>query len=448
MRQKFFSNTLQSSFIKNLLHSVSLPTYKTVDTEDYLIENNLYTHGNKIVLCTKTGYLNRDPNHCDPLDKEDYAKRQLASYKKVEDYSFGEKIPKFTNTFYSRYDFHDSETHERLGQFLRCYRDIFKINLLPFYNVFSGKYQDGFLLEDDEIIDASNTSSYKTFKIPIEYNKTYTIAIDSNTEVTVGAALIRTNSLLAIEYEPGETINLTNGTSNTQESEEDPVYYKEQLIPKFYKQNVDSYTSTAFRRPFTFRVNNVVTYDEKGVATNDKIVNLYHSYERDLYMLIQVSSLNTSSLVVLDGDFTDTSKLNVFSFADEEFGTIEDMDDVDLNKMLLSDLSLLTLSDGTRYPFSDRLIEYLLGNVITLQDEISDDITRVQNTLVKYDPFLLDQRNFKVNGIWTNYLRAQLYYKYFGDSKRDIKYNDRDISGYVDKDIEDYFIRKVKTGGK
>ena len=57
---------------------------------------------------------------------------------------------------------------------------------------------------------------------------------------------------------------------------------------------------------------------------------------------------------------------------------IESLGDKEVNKILLSKLSLLMINTKNVYAFSDRLIEYLLLNVIDYQDEISKNTLRAQ----------------------------------------------------------------------
>ena len=61
-----------------------------------------------------------------------------------------------------------------------------------------------------------------------------------------------------------------------------------------------------------------------------------------------------------------------------------DIDVLPVNEQKLlpiSGLELLAGNTGVSYPFADRLLEYLLDNVITPIDDISDNIKRVQKVI-------------------------------------------------------------------
>lgn len=57
------------------------------------------------------------------------------------------------------------------------------------------------------------------------------------------------------------------------------------------------------------------------------------------------------------------------------------IEDACANFKPITPLQLLRLNSGVSHPFADRLIEYLTGNAITDDDEIRDDIERVQQTM-------------------------------------------------------------------
>ena len=103
-----------------------------------------------------------------------------------------------------------------------------------------------------------------------------------------------------------------------------------------------------------------------------------------------------------------------------------------MNELFIGNLSLLQLNDGNTYPFSDRLIEYLLWNVITSVDDIGQNIERVQ-----YYANAFDINSEFIPGVWSNYLRYIIYLNY----NRDKKSKHLDINGFVDKDVEKFLLR-------
>ena len=99
-------------------------------------------------------------------------------------------------------------------------------------------------------------------------------------------------------------------------------------------------------------------------------------------------------------------------------------------------LQLCNLNTQVSYPFSDRLIEALVGNMIKPDSMLDTDIERIQKilTLKKYHNIgkLISPAHY---GIWDKNLSDHIY-KLAVESGL---INDTfDITGYVDKDIENY----------
>ena len=103
--------------------------------------------------------------------------------------------------------------------------------------------------------------------------------------------------------------------------------------------------------------------------------------------------------------------------------------DSELDKILISkNLSIASMNDRYRYPYADRLIEYLLWNVIDNNDDIGNNIIKVQDYLnVDYSQHL--------KGAFDKYVRTNVFYTY----KNNYRYNNTDSNGYVDKDVEKNF---------
>lgn len=381
MRQEFFTSTIQGRFIKSLLHDTWLPIYNTISIGDYIIKDYLYIHKKTLVKCDKSGIFGKD------------ARLHIISH-----YNFGEKYLKYTEKFQSPYNYYDSSTHEWLGKYLRCYRDIYELNLMPFYNCFSGNYLPNTIIRKDGII-STITKDYKVAKIPIKFNTKYTIAIDCASDVYVAPAVI----------DKGNYVNVT--TSLTEVN----------LTSRLCENNIVCKNNLSFKNPFIYEVEN----------KNPQTEQFYQRYENKLYMLIQVPVNNYSSIVVLEGDYTDSHN-DIEKIINVE--GIGELSNKEINELFIGRLSLLQMSDNVSYPFADRLIEYLLWNTISSLDSIGDNIEWAQEMIQAYaiqDEFIL--------GVWDNYLRYTIYRFY----NKDKKSKHVDINGFVDKDVEKFLLRGV-----
>ena len=360
-----------------MLYNMPLPKYNTIVPGDYIIAGCIYIDRCNLILCTLSGYFG-----------------STALYSILGHYDFGEYRPKWTEKFNSNCSYYDANTHIWLGNLLRCYRDICQINLMPFYNCFCDLYNSKLLLSNTGA-KLVNTITDKVLQIPIKFNKTYTIALDCNSDVYMCPAVLSHYNPIVTSID-GTQVNLTDI-----------------LCQRNNYENVKHYVRMDFRRPITYQVKN----------TNEDNAALWQRYEKNLYLLIQLPIENYSSVVVLEGDYTNTHLTRQYDML-----KIYDFSAKELNEILLSDLSLLQFSDKVSYPFTDRLIEYLLQNVITNRDTIAGNVRTTQEQVY------ID----KLDGVWTEVLRAKIFEQYF-NNKNQYKL---DINGFVDKDVEKFLIRR------
>lgn len=403
MFQRFFTNTIETKFIKSMLSSISLPIYNTISDGDYLIKDCLYVYNHNIVRCTRSGIIRTERQEgllCSPdvicsssiLVSANGAIRLPAKYEIVRSYSLGESLPTVTHSYINRYGYYDGSTHRYLGDYLRCYRDYTGIDLMPFYNCYNYENAKTFYFSSNKIVDGKN-DFYSVYLIPIKYNRTYTIAIDCETIVSYSAVL------------HGKLGLIPNNTNTS-----------DKYLCSLLGDSVHSVTIPRFNEPFTYRI-----------ETTDK--NLYE-HEKYLYLALQVPSTNKSSIVVLEGDYSYLTRKEINA---EYLNTLTTKK---ANDIMLSKLSLLRLNDGNVYAFSDRLIEYMLLGVIDSDDEISNNIYRTQQQLG------LDNRGDTTNGVWDRKMRYMMYRNYITDKLTDPV----DINGFVDKDMETFLLGGVQNG--
>lgn len=391
--QQFFTDTIESRLIKDILYTTPLPAYDTVAKGDKIYVGETYIYKSKIIKCTKTGVLGI------PSDSS----TDRATYSVLGNFYFGKYYPKFTERFSSNHNYYDSFTHRWLGNLLRCYRDIWDIDLMPFYNCFAGDYISGIRITDSSVENSPN-STYRTAIIPIKFNKIYTIAVDCSSEVRIAPAVISNNNLVTTVI--GSTVfNLTEMVS---------------------KENIKSFANLSYKSPVCYSVTN--SNEDPLSGTSLRTLNFISAYENQLYMLIQLPQDNFSSICVLEGDYTQLQCQRIINIVDENKISSEA-----INSAFLGELSLLQLSDSHNYAFANRLIEYLLWNVICSRDQIDQNIARVQDS-INYTIFTPNS----IKGVWDLNLRKTLYDLYLNQQDYEIL----DINGFVDKDIERYLRRR------
>ena len=467
--QRFFTDTIESRFVKHILHEIFLPTIDTVSAGDYLFKDKFYVYKQSLLQCKESGYLypqkatafrpdshsyinptgRGDVNLDEVVNSEDLTKlaRHIAHIQTITDpdelvqadVNFDNAVnakdmtrlakivstnthyndyyeyipnsspeakvvveetyipytlyPKYCNRFVSKNVFYDTETHKRLGKYLRFFRDIYDIDLMPFYNCYAGETVNNISL-DSSGYSFNYSPQLKTYQIPIKYNKKYTIAIDAPSEVTIAPCILFKGNLEIINGVDLNSLLVVENNSS-----------RAMPLCSFSKK----YYGLSFNKPivFTLPCNNPTLYE----------------YQKNLSLLIQVPASNTSSMVVLEGDYTNLG-VNTIVNLDSEYV----LNDKDMNNVLLSKLHLLQINDNVRYAFSDRLVEYLVRNVITPRDRLGMNIQRVQ------------QAGFKTSypntnlGVWYPEMRYLFYKNYMEDNSN----NKLDINGFVDVDMEKF----------
>lgn len=394
MLQQLFTDTIESRFIKQLLYQTPMPILDTCTDDTYIVKGCYYVYKYFIIRCDKSGKISSD-----------------AEITKISPFTFGVLESGISYRYLSKNRYYDSDDHKQLGKYLRCVRHIYSIDLMPFYNCFNNQLINDIVLTSKGYEVKSN-SEYKVLATPIKYNTTYTIAVDCAEEI-----LIR------------PIVYTRVGIDKKSQTELDKV------VKTTYSRNMNS-----FKKPFTYSIN--IADSSTGKPEIDPDLKYLKDRERDLYLLVQLPKNNTSSFVILEGDYTSVDAYKVFSsYVDENVPN--NISDQALNTYLLSSLSLLRINDRNIYAFSDALVEYLLMNAITSQENISQNILRVQNSL-----YPLVTQESKRTSVWTDELRKSVYRTYMDSvgitpgEEADIsvkKYFGEaiDINGFVGKRVED-----------
>lgn len=433
MFQRFNDDNMLTKFIKNLLFTTYIPTVQIWKIGKPIIKDFIYVTKNYIVKAIANWPSNNSSrtNYDGPQSEIDDRYFKIISH-----YIRGNFYRGVTSNYESNTSNYDSEIHYYLGQYLRMIRDLDDIDLMQYYNCWNGSYSDKIrfnlntsennqqLEQTIEIIQNNKKNDgLKTLLVPIKFNTKYTIYINSNIPFTICPV-----------YYDGINIIRNRNISN----------------PLFYKK----ISRCAFNSPYLYEGIDTTKNNLNTNTDNNTIL-----FEEYLNLLIQIPENNMSSVVILEGDYTNIDLINIIKGHYEN--NIFKYDEISLNKLTeirigddinrLSEIeyenlfksipSLTRQIDGQNYAFSDRLIEYLLLNVITKNDEISQNIERIQTYNSSIKSNLLNGKMFysqpNMKGIWDKYLR-KYNYDLATNFKEPLSF---DINGYVDKDTEELILR-------
>ena len=336
-------------------------------------------------------------------------------------YTYGQKILNYTKNLQIQNTTYDSYTHEYLGDYLRFQRDFANINLMPLYNCFSNRacphldltftigsnYEVKFKTDQ-----AFETAIYKYYMVPVKFFKDYTIAIDSEASIEVCCCIYN-------EYQDKDTD------------------FAE--IPKLTYQ---CFGDLQFKKPVLYsKLQNLNNFLTDPTAN----VNDLSQQEDNLKLILKIPVNNNSSIVILEGDYTKYNDAVARSVTQGAFlvdhnKTVINYDHLEacetLASNLITPLQLLRTNTGESYPFADRLIEYLVGNAITVNEEIRDNIIRAKSVIsancsTKVCPMVAE------DGLWEPILQC-LVYDYINEHQNVNDVN-HDILGFIDKDVEKWY---------
>lgn len=365
-------------------------------------------------------------------------------------------IPGLTRVLKSSGDTYDTKTHEYLGEFLRFVRDFYDINLMPLYNCFSDKIINNLFLKLDpqtelkagnsycpKIEFSSYDPRYRIYALPVKLFENYTIAIDCSQSIELFCGFYGTVLDLGDKKGDNRALELIKTTyrkyNHTQFNQ--PFLY-DALDIKYW--TTEDATSTVHKKGQA----SVQKFLKPDEITRWDIA----SKEQDLKLFIKIPSTCRSSITILEGDYRGyndslyvpapikignkagvtwnfiqnkwinnfqdqltsyTFPLTIPAQVEGEEPTTVTVSGAYVNKNIpdindrpfkpIGKLQLLALNTGESYPFSDRLVEYLAKSAITPEDEIKDNIKRVQKVMNQNGHF------FELDGIWEPKMQKILY---------------------------------------
>lgn len=393
-------NNLIGVYISTLGYSDTIPCYVGL-LYKLKFENSNYT--SKIYIDLE-GYINARitiGNQDDEIrtirelekeiEPEKFNTNITAKYTLLDNYAFNKNYIDVSQYKTSRYDYYDSETHKYLGDYLRYISKTKQVNLMPYYNCFNYKIANSFGFDRKTLKVVDKNNGYKIYLTPIKFNTDYTVALEHPL-----------NALYKfVFYGKFGLIKPVDEDKN--------IHYLDDSIPN----NEVKSKSFTFNKPCILRCN-----------CDDSKLN---DYEKYLYLAIQVPTTNTSSFVVLEGDFTKPCAKKVYINITSE--TEDSKYSAQLDNVLFTKSQLLELNDGNIYAYSSRLIEYLTENVVDTNDIHEQDVIGVQNKIYTTPTGMYD---------------LALRYKIFTDINHNSGLNQTDLNGYIDRDTEKYISERYK----
>ena len=484
----FDNETLFTGYLKQHLANFNLPKYRVYTLEDKLYHEQAATYNQTASSPVSLEAPDIIPtftlNTSSKIFYTNYIKEnsicRYINNNWVETswhYHYNKKELNQTKNLIIKSNTYDSYTHEYLGNYLRFQRDYNHINLMPLYNCFSNVICQNIELPILKVLENNTTKEiaifnsadnrYKIYMLPVKLFQNYTIAIDSDAPVEICCGIY--NNYLDADLSKQfsyYTYKCYNSLQFCKPILYSALYFKNDL-EKLAEEKVKG--KPAIEDSLLQQFLNTPEGQETKLSLIQK--------EANLKMFIKLPLTNTSTITILEGDYRgysnsifskysytakkkptdlnpitwDTWEVHSNKFItnydevwyntiDQEDGSVlvtspTPVEDRKFNP--ITNLQLLSGNTQTQHPFADRLVEYLLGNVITPLDKISDNVKRVQAVLHLNNEYI----DGEIEGSWYARYRNILYDYMQSDAP---EYNIPNTSkidcfGYVDKDVEKYY---------
>jgi hypothetical protein len=350
----------------------------------------------------------------------------------------GNKILGLTKTLKNPTTLYNYQTHEYLGDYLRFLRDYENINLMSMYNCFSDRLCNNlkFKLEwkvnkdtgantQTLVIDSYDTN-YKIYMLPVKLFEKYTIAIDcyQGAEIFCGFYTKKLDMSAKAEDLIKQTyVKVPKALFNQ------PFIYDklditnwnwcDEMSQKTVK--ISSSSNTTAGGAASGMTSGGMAIQPPKVYSTDKILRSeVATRENELKLFIKVPVSNKSSITILEGDYRNFNdslytittngtwqyfkNTTVANFETTRTNKESKLPDLNLREFKpISKLQLLALNTGISYPFADRLVEYLVANVILPNDTTADNIKRLQKVMEDCG------YSFQIDGIWESKMQMILY---------------------------------------
>ena len=468
--EKFNNTSLFTGYLKQLLNSFNLPKYRVYTRENlkYYKENGVESPeiiesilADKWVDSSNKDFYTKDTRYINYIKNNKIQRYVNGKWLDTPwHYHYNKKELNQTKNLVVKNNTYDSYTHEYLGEYLRFQRDYNNLDLMPLYNCFSNVICQHLDFSDREYgglnsfkISTDLSYNYKIYMLPVKLFKSYTIAIDCSSPIEICCGFY------------------TKYQDTREKLKRMPMYTYEKI------------NNSLFGQPFIYdnlsynKLSSIISGDDPAQDPATAFISNiaeFAQYEDELKMFIKIPIENNSTITILEGDYSGYNQgillgkskdkkwytaINHFvtnyesvSIGEKEVispGLLGANPNSNYKEIVLPSinerdftpytyLQLLLANTKESYPFADRLVEYLIGNVITENDDIMDNIVRAQKTME------INGWSFNVDGTWEPKMR-NIAYDYFTSTVNDfntsgITFIDKlDCLGYIDKSVEKYY---------
>ena len=419
MYTKIYDDTIITKYVKYLLSKFNIPIvpfFSPSETSKKMFtkKGGLYIYNSTLYRCDKSG----------SYETVGDTVGGVRAFTEICPFVYGAKYDNLTTTRIGDSGAYTPMDHYWLGEYIRTFNAYYNMNLMPFYNCFNGVFVDDvnftFTFDSEKkklvpIVEKSSADGYKVCSVPIKFGKEYSIYVDSDTGFEVLPCFYGRNGYLSDRSKMLWQYSSINSGVNSPWIKYYSKFSKPEIIPAIeWKTGTDTSASNI-----------------------QESADDCSQYERILRLLIKVPTTNNSSIVVLEGNYSNIVNRSVEgTYSKYNLGTNTNSQSIERYD-IIGPLKFNWINDGETYAFTDTLPQYLLLSVISQADTIDENIARVQEYITSVahrDYFNKVFKGLYTKGIWNdsmrNYIVSLIMNEDIGSTK--VPNIRADVCGYVD----------------